>query len=108
MDVCIPALSVVSADRLHPPRISALALGRHKLAYSPKSLGASTAESLRVSHTYGKFSDIAIFSDGLERLSLDFARQVAFKPFFDSMLKPLSGLPPGRDRNSFNWLAEIS
>jgi Protein phosphatase 2C len=55
--------------------------------------------NLRVSHTYGKFSDIVIFSDGLERLSLDFARQVAFKPFFDSMLKPLSGLPPGRDRN---------
>jgi hypothetical protein len=55
--------------------------------------------NLRVSYTYGTFSDIAIFSDGLERLSLDFARQVAFKPFFDSMLKPLSGLPPGRNRN---------
>ena len=35
----------MSAGRLHPPRISALAVGRHKLAYSPKSLGASTAES---------------------------------------------------------------
>jgi hypothetical protein len=55
--------------------------------------------NLRVSHAHGTFSDIAIFSDGLERLSLDFARQVAFKPFFDSMLKPLSGLRPGRDRN---------
>jgi hypothetical protein len=55
--------------------------------------------NLRVSHANGTFSDIAIFSDGLERLALDFARQVAFKPFFDSMLKPLSGLTPGRDRH---------
>jgi hypothetical protein len=55
--------------------------------------------NLRVSHADGTFSDVAIFSDGLERLALDFARQVAFKPFFDSMLKPLSGLTPGRDRN---------
>jgi Protein phosphatase 2C len=54
--------------------------------------------NLRVSHSPGRFSDIAIFSDGLERLALDFKKEVPFKPFFDSMVRPLSGLPPGRDR----------
>jgi hypothetical protein len=55
--------------------------------------------TLRVSHIHGAISDIAIFSDGLERLALDFSQRLAFKPFFDSMLKPLSGVAPGRNRS---------
>jgi len=47
----------------------------------------------------GEFSDMAIFSDGLERLALDFANACAFNRFFDPMSAPLSGLRPGRDRD---------
>jgi Protein phosphatase 2C len=54
--------------------------------------------NLRITRWQGDFSDVAVFSDGLERLVLDFSQRVAFQPFFDSMLKPLSGIGPGRSR----------
>lgn len=53
---------------------------------------------LRLTYRDGEFSDLAIFSDGLERLALDFAKSRAFSPFFDPMSAPLTGLPPGRGR----------
>lgn len=34
-------------------------------------------------------SDLALFSDGIERLALDFKENKPFAPFFDSMLPPL-------------------
>jgi len=54
--------------------------------------------NLRLTYWDGDFSDLAIFSDGLERLALDFANNSAFNPFFDPMSAPLAGLPPGRGR----------
>jgi hypothetical protein len=47
----------------------------------------------------GLFSEVAIFSDGLERLALDFSRNVAFAPFFDSKFVHLSNLTAGRSRD---------
>ena len=52
----------------------------------------------RLTYCEGAVSDIAIFSDGLERLALDFANKSAFNRFFDPMSAPLTGLRPGRGR----------
>jgi hypothetical protein len=41
---------------------------------------------------------VALFTDGLERLILDFSTKLPHGPFFDSMEKPLGGLKPGRNR----------
>jgi Protein phosphatase 2C len=46
----------------------------------------------------GEFSDIAVFSDGLERLALDFQNKTAFGRFFDPMFAPLANLEAGRNR----------
>ena len=54
--------------------------------------------ALRMSNWEGEFTDIAIFSDGLERLALDFQNKSAFNRFFDPMSAPLAGKPAGRGR----------
>jgi hypothetical protein len=54
--------------------------------------------ALRLSNWEGEFTDIAIFSDGLERLALDFQNKRAFNRFFNPMSAPLVGRPPGRGR----------
>jgi len=46
----------------------------------------------------GEFDEVAIFSDGIERLALDFINRNAFAPFFEPMFAPLAALKPGRDR----------
>jgi hypothetical protein len=46
----------------------------------------------------GSVADIAIFSDGLERIALDFTNGTAYAPFFDSKFVHLAGLPAGRNR----------
>jgi hypothetical protein len=46
----------------------------------------------------GEFNEVAIFSDGIERLALDFVNGNAFAPFFEPMFAPLVALRPGRDR----------
>lgn len=43
-------------------------------------------------------SAFAVFSDGIERMVLDFANRTPHAPFFDRMLKPVMALStPGRD-----------
>lgn len=46
----------------------------------------------------GDVAEIALFSDGLEKLALDFATKTAFTPFFTSMLKTLPHAGSGRHR----------
>jgi hypothetical protein len=41
------------------------------------------------------FDDIAVFTDGLERLALQFDTGSAHAPFFDSMFRPLNVAPSG-------------
>jgi len=45
-----------------------------------------------------EFCNLAIFSDGIERLALDFLNQNASNRFFDPMFAPLATLGPGRNR----------
>jgi hypothetical protein len=42
--------------------------------------------------------EIAVFSDGLERLALQFSTKTAFSPFFEKMFLPLYGSTSGRNR----------
>jgi hypothetical protein len=51
-----------------------------------------------VSHVAGTVAELALFSDGLERLALDFGTSAAFAPFFESMFPPLRKAAPGRQR----------
>jgi hypothetical protein len=51
-----------------------------------------------VSRIEGCVAEVAVFTDGLERLALDFVDVRPFAPFFESMLAPLRGLPAGRQR----------
>lgn len=46
----------------------------------------------------GAFSDLAVFSDGLEQLVLDFRGGTASNRFFDPMSLPLSALGAGHER----------
>jgi hypothetical protein len=41
---------------------------------------------------------IAVFSDGIERLALEFSSKTAHGPFFESMFAPMRDASPGRDR----------
>lgn len=45
---------------------------------------------LRLTKIIEPISSVVIFSDGLERLALNFALQIPFDGFLDSMIKPLS------------------
>jgi hypothetical protein len=54
--------------------------------------------ALRFLSIEGIFSELAIFTDGLERLALDFSNNAAFAPFFDSKFSYLSNLSGGRSR----------
>lgn len=51
-----------------------------------------------INHIDGDVEEIAVFTDGLERLALDFGSSTAFRPFFESMFGALRGLPAGRQR----------
>jgi hypothetical protein len=42
--------------------------------------------------------NVAVFSDGLERLVLEFSTKTAFSPFFEKMFLPLHGSAVGRNR----------
>lgn len=57
------------------------------------------APKLRLSRYVGPIGPLVLFSDGLERLALDFVRKQPFERFFDGVCRPLVGCSiPGRDR----------
>lgn len=49
-------------------------------------------KELRVESVFGPVSSIAIFTDGLERLALNFVERTPFAGFFDQMCRPLQGV----------------
>jgi hypothetical protein len=51
-----------------------------------------------ISHVHGAVGEVAIFSDGIERLVLEFSNQTAFAPFFNKVFSPLDGSSAGRNR----------
>jgi hypothetical protein len=53
---------------------------------------------LRVTRIVGTYDEIAIFSDGIERLALDFAGLVPFDRFFNPMFASFPNGNPGRNR----------
>ncbi len=53
---------------------------------------------LTVARVGGDVSEVAVFTDGLERLALDFFTKKAFTPFFSSMFQSLPAGEAGRDR----------
>lgn len=46
----------------------------------------------------GCIEEIALFTDGLERLALDFREQTAFHRFFETIFPPLRNAAPGRQK----------
>ncbi|MER9411722.1 protein phosphatase 2C domain-containing protein [Mesorhizobium sp. M0589] len=54
--------------------------------------------NFRITRTIGTVDEVAVFSDGLERLALDFGSKSAFAPFFDSMFNAIRDKEPGRQR----------
>jgi hypothetical protein len=51
-----------------------------------------------VSHIEGEVKEVSLFTDGIERLVLEFASQTPFTPFFDRMFGPFKDTVGGRDR----------
>jgi hypothetical protein len=49
-------------------------------------------------HIGGEVGEVALFTDGLERLALNFAEKKAFTPFFASMFQAMSPQSPGRNK----------
>lgn len=45
-----------------------------------------------------RVEEVAVFTDGMERLALDFAARTAFDRFFESVFPALRRAPPGRGR----------
>ncbi len=56
------------------------------------------APAIRSARHEGTATGLALLTDGLERLVLDFAARVPHGPFFARMAAPLADRPPGRDR----------
>jgi hypothetical protein len=56
------------------------------------------APTFQYSFVQHSITDIALFSDGIERLVLDFSKHAAHGPFFDKMFVPLQNTGPGRNR----------
>lgn len=54
--------------------------------------------NLQFASLSGQFSEVALFSDGLERLALDFATKKAFPRFFAPMFAALENSHHGRNR----------
>jgi hypothetical protein len=61
---------------------------------------------LRLSYIEGSVQEVALFSDGIERLVLDFSNRTAFAPFFERMFSPLKRQIWGRDRALSRQLKE--
>jgi hypothetical protein len=54
--------------------------------------------SVQYAYVEQSIAEIAVFSDGLERLALDFSKRAAHAPFFDTFFKPLQNSRTGRNR----------
>jgi Protein phosphatase 2C len=55
--------------------------------------------AIQFCHVEQRIDELALFSDGLERLVLDFSNHCAFSPFFDRIFLPLSSTSPGKNRS---------
>jgi hypothetical protein len=60
-----------------------------------------------VSHIEGEVKEVSVFTDGLERLVLEFATQTAFTPFFDRIFAAFKDAHGGRDRQISEHLRRL-
>jgi Protein phosphatase 2C len=51
-----------------------------------------------IAYVSGDVAEVALFTDGLERLALDFTENKPFTPFFTSMFKAMRAELPGRQK----------
>ncbi|MDQ4121578.1 MAG: protein phosphatase 2C domain-containing protein [Acidobacteriota bacterium] len=51
----------------------------------------TASENLQISHIENRIEELAIFTDGLQRVAIDFQSKNAHQPFFRSMFSPLRG-----------------
>lgn len=58
-------------------------------ASTTKFVTDEPAAQLRISNFHGDISAVVLFSDGLERLALDFASNTPFEKFFEGICRPL-------------------
>jgi hypothetical protein len=54
----------------------------------------SVSQSLQIAFTNSKINEVALFSDGLQRLALSFEQRTPHTPFFEPMLKVLRSKEP--------------
>jgi hypothetical protein len=66
------------------------------------------APRLRIVRRHGLVTAVAVFSDGIERIALDFARKEPHSPFFENMIQPvLRSEDAGRDMKLSGSLAKF-
>lgn len=70
---------------------TALSWPQHGEYVSTTSFLTDDELSLRVAATCGELDCLAVFTDGIERLALDFGTGAPHAPFFDSIARPLDG-----------------
>ena len=62
-------------------------------------LSLTTQNQLQIiAYINGEVAEAALFTDGLERLALNFAEKKAFTPFFASMFQAMTPQSPGRNK----------
>ncbi|MBW8619157.1 MAG: protein phosphatase 2C domain-containing protein [Hyphomicrobiales bacterium] len=59
-------------------------------ASTTRFITQNTTPELRIFRTIEPIDAVLLFSDGLERLALDFTKKEPFNPFLDKMLQPLN------------------
>lgn len=62
-------------------------------------------ESLETAFYGHRLDEVALFTDGLQRVTLDFQSYTAHSPFFRSMFAPLRNMPPGHAETLSSTLA---
>lgn len=68
---------------------TALSWPAHGEYASMTSFLTDDALALRVATTPGDIDRVAVFTDGIERLALDFSADTPHAPFFDGLVRPL-------------------
>jgi hypothetical protein len=62
---------------------------------------------IALSHVEGPIGEVSVFTDGIERLVLEFSSQTAFAPFFERVFGALTGKGHSRDRDISKQLSTL-